>query len=165
MIKIPEGVRTVFPKHPNGFTSTARNFHNKVWASRPWSLTSGWLNFFCTTCLIKDRFRTGTHIVWTVAAVFLYLCLRQKPCYLSNMEWRPSLPRRLDSIATSSGRTWLLDSSRTLNSSWTICHYVRTDATFNSSKLLDTNGHPDGGCFDRWASERNTTSSGWLQGN
>jgi hypothetical protein len=25
-----------------------------------------------------------------------------------------------------------------------ICHYSRTDATLNSSKLLDTDGHPDG---------------------
>jgi hypothetical protein len=24
-----------------------------------------------------------------------------------------------------------------------ICHYIRTDATLNSSKLLDTDGHPD----------------------
>jgi hypothetical protein len=26
----------------------------------------------------------------------------------------------------------------------TICHYVKTDANLNCSKLLDTDGHPDG---------------------
>jgi hypothetical protein len=38
----------------------------------------------------------------------------------------------------------VLKSSRTLNSGRTICHYVRLDATLNSSKLLDTDGGPDG---------------------
>jgi hypothetical protein len=38
----------------------------------------------------------------------------------------------------------MLDSSRTLNSGWTICHNVWTNATLSSSKLLDTNGCPDG---------------------
>jgi hypothetical protein len=41
------------------------------------------------------------------------------------------LPRHPD------GCTRTLGSSRTLNSSRTIYHYVRTDATLNSSKLLD----------------------------
>jgi hypothetical protein len=51
---------------------------------------------------------------------------------------RTVLPRRPD------GCTWTLDSSRTLNSVRTICHYVRTDAILNSLKFLDTNGRPDG---------------------
>jgi hypothetical protein len=38
----------------------------------------------------------------------------------------------------------MLDSSQTLNSDWTICHYVRMDASWNSSKFLDTDGRPDG---------------------
>jgi hypothetical protein len=38
----------------------------------------------------------------------------------------------------------VLDSSRILDSGWTICHYVQTDATLNSSKLLDTDGRLDG---------------------
>jgi len=38
----------------------------------------------------------------------------------------------------------MLDYSRTLNSSRTICHYVQTDAILNSLKFLDTNGCPDG---------------------
>jgi len=38
----------------------------------------------------------------------------------------------------------MLYSSRTLKSDWTICHYVRTNATLNSSKFLDTDGRPDG---------------------
>jgi hypothetical protein len=37
----------------------------------------------------------------------------------------------------------MLDSSRTLKGGCTICHYVRTDATLNSSKFLDTDGRPD----------------------
>jgi hypothetical protein len=32
------------------------------------------------SCLIKES-------IWTVAAVFLYLCLRRKSFYLSNTEW------------------------------------------------------------------------------
>jgi len=51
---------------------------------------------------------------------------------------RTVLPRRPD------GCTWTLDSSRTLNSGRTICHYVRTDAILNSLKFLDTDGRPDG---------------------
>jgi hypothetical protein len=35
-------------------------------------------------------------------------------------------------------------SPRTSNSGQTICYYVRTNATLNSSKILDTDGHPDG---------------------
>jgi hypothetical protein len=38
----------------------------------------------------------------------------------------------------------MLDSSPALKSGRTICHYIRTDAILNNSKLLDTNGHPDG---------------------
>jgi hypothetical protein len=41
------------------------------------------------------------------------------------------------------GCTGTLKSSRTLNSSRTICHYVWTDATLNSLKFLDTNGSLD----------------------
>jgi hypothetical protein len=46
----------------------------------------------------------------------------------------------------------MLDSSRTLQSSRTICHYVRTDATLNSLKLLDSDGRRDD----------ITTSFGWM---
>jgi hypothetical protein len=41
---------------------------------------------------------------------------------------------------------------RTLMSARTCCWDVRTDATFNSSKLLDTDGHPNGIAM----------SSGWM---
>lgn len=58
------------------------------------------------------------------------------------------LPRRPD------GCTITLESSRTLKSIRTCCHDVRTDATFNCSKLLDTDGvwtvlqrRPDGCCW------------------
>jgi hypothetical protein len=75
-------------------TSAARNNHNKAlsvrtleadvrmvelmhaisiydaWSSGPWRLTSGRLNFVCTTCLMEDIVRTGSHIVRTVVVVF-----------------------------------------------------------------------------------------------
>jgi hypothetical protein len=58
---------------------------------------SGWLKFVCTTCLIKDNVSTGTHIVQTVAVVFLYLCFGTKSFSLSNTERHPvALLRRMD---------------------------------------------------------------------
>jgi hypothetical protein len=42
------------------------------------------------------------------------------------------------------GCTGMLKSSRTLNSNWTICHYVWMYATLNSLKFLDTDGRLDG---------------------
>jgi hypothetical protein len=42
------------------------------------------------------------------------------------------------------GCTGMPKSSRTLNSGRTIFHYVRKDATLNSSKFLETDRHPDG---------------------
>jgi hypothetical protein len=60
-------------------------------------LTSERLNFVCTTCLIKDSVWTGTHIVWTVAAILPYLYFGTKSFSLSNTERRPAvLLRRLD---------------------------------------------------------------------
>jgi hypothetical protein len=53
------------------------------------------------------------------------------------------------------GFTRTLGSSRTLKNVWTICHYVRTDATLNCSKLPNTDGRPDG----------KFSSSGRMQGN
>jgi hypothetical protein len=46
----------------------------------------------------------------------------------------------------------MLKSSQTLNINRTICYYVRTNATLNSSKLLDIDGGP----------ESITTSFGWM---
>jgi hypothetical protein len=46
----------------------------------------------------------------------------------------------------------MLNSFRTLNSGWTICHYVMTDAILNCSKFLDTDGRLDG----------KFSSSGWM---
>jgi hypothetical protein len=123
---------------PDGWTSAAHYFHIKTCTFGPWRWTSEQLNFVCTTCLIKDSVQTEYHIVRTVAAVFPYLCLRKKSFYLSNTEGRPN------GIATSSGRfhrcTWTLDSFGTMKSGRMICHYVWTDATLNSSRLLDTDG-------------------------
>jgi hypothetical protein len=128
-----------FELRPDGRTSVARNFHNKAWrvrtigsvfrtvdlmyaisiyeawASGPWTLTSGRLDFECMTCLMDERVRTGIHIVRTVVAIFPYLCLGKK------------------SIA-----------DRTLSGVRTCCWNVRTDASWNNSKLLDTEEGPNG---------------------
>jgi hypothetical protein len=95
-------VRIMFPCRPDGRTSAARNFHIKalrvrtigmvVWtvdlmhtisiyvarASGPRRLSSGRLDFECTTCLMDDPDRTGIHIVRTAVAIFPYLCFGKK---------------------------------------------------------------------------------------
>jgi hypothetical protein len=60
---------------------------------------------------------------------------------------------------------------RTLKGVQTCCWDVWTDAIWNNSKLLDTNGSPDGKILssgwmllDWWASGQNTTSSERMQG-
>jgi hypothetical protein len=153
----------------------------EAWASGPWILSSGQLNFECITCLINESVRKGIHIVQAVAAVFPYLCFGNKYHSWSNTEQRPDVLLRhldgckLDQFEASwhrgrfgckvlvvwtddawkvespegisrlpDGCTGTLKSSRTLNIGRTICHYVRTDATLNSSKFLDTDGRPDG---------------------
>jgi hypothetical protein len=81
----------------DGWISAAHYFHIKACASWPWRLTSGWLNFVCTSCLIKDRIRTGTHIIRMVAYVFQYLCFGTKSFSLWNTNKRPAvLLRRPD---------------------------------------------------------------------
>jgi hypothetical protein len=90
-------------------------FHIKSYTSGPWRLMSRRLNFVCTTCLMKDSIRTGTHIVQTVATVFPYLCFEQNhfPC-------------------------------QTLKPVRPCCWDVRMDASWRSSKLLDTKEGLDG---------------------
>jgi hypothetical protein len=63
----------------------------EAWASRSWRLTSGRLDFECTTCLMNERVRTGIHIVRTVATVFPYLCFGKKSYSWSNTEWRSNV--------------------------------------------------------------------------
>jgi hypothetical protein len=58
---------------------------------------------------MDERVRTGIHIVWTVAAIFPYLCFGKKSHNLSNTECHPDV---------------LLN--------------VQMDASWSSSKLLDT---------------------------
>jgi hypothetical protein len=118
-------------------------FIYEAWVSGPWTLTSGLLNFVSTTCLMKESVRTGTHIVRTVAAVFSVYVLKRN-----------------------------LLTCQTLKNVRTCCWDVRTDATWNSSKLLDTKGRPDENflssermMLDRWASGRKSTSSKLIQGN
>jgi hypothetical protein len=106
---------------PDGRTSAARNFHMKasrvqtkgmvVWtvdqmhtisiyvarASGPWRLAFGRLNFECTTCLMDVSVQTRIHIVWTVAAIFPYMCFGKKSHSWLNTECHPDvLLKRLD---------------------------------------------------------------------
>jgi hypothetical protein len=90
--------------------------------------------------------------------------------------WNPISTQTLNGVRTvlprcPDGCTWTLDSSRTLNSGQTICHYVRTDAILNNSKFLDTDGRPDGKFSSSWrmllideCPDGNTTSSGRFLG-
>jgi len=62
---------------------------------------------------------------------------------------KPNSPRTLVGVRTvlprlSDGCTDTLESSRTHKSVQTCCHDVRTDATLDCSKLLDTKGSLDG---------------------
>jgi hypothetical protein len=103
------------------------------------ALASGWLYFCYTTCLSKDSVWTGTPHRPDGLQLSSHICVWDSnpiTCWTLNGV-RTVLPRRLD------GCTWTLDSSRTLNSGRTICHYVRTDAILNSSKFLDTDGRPN----------------------
>jgi len=63
----------------------------EAWAFGPWILSSGWLNFECTTCLMNECIRTGIHIVRTVAYVFPYLCFGKKSHSWSNTEQHPDV--------------------------------------------------------------------------
>jgi len=100
---------------PDGCTLAVPNFHIKAWSVRtmkddvrtvtlmhaisiyetwafgPWRLKSGQLNVECTTFLMKDSVRTGTHIILTVVAVFPYLCFGKKSHSWSNTERRPDV--------------------------------------------------------------------------
>jgi len=49
-------------------------------------MSSKRLNFVCATCLMYERVRMGIHIVWTVAAIFPYLCFGKKSHSWSNTE-------------------------------------------------------------------------------
>jgi hypothetical protein len=129
MIETLEGVRTAWPSVRTINCNRLSKIVLKASISRPRldgvALASGWLHFFWTTCLTKDSFRTGTPHRPDGLQLSSHICVRTV------------LPRRPD------GWTWTLDSSRTLNSVQTICHYVRTDAILNSSKFLDTDRRPD----------------------
>jgi len=114
------------------FQNSAESFHIKA--------ASGRLHFCCTTCLTKDSVRMGTPHRSDGLQLSSHICVwdRNPIAYRTlNGVWTV-LPRRPDEC------TWTLDSSRTLNSVRTIFHYVWTDAIFNSSKFLDTDGCPDG---------------------
>jgi len=64
-----------------------------------------------------------------------------------------------------------LIADRTLNGIRKYCWNIRTDASWNKLKLLDTEEGPDekfsrsdGWCLDSWVSGRNISSSGQMQG-
>jgi hypothetical protein len=128
-------------------------------------LVSGRLHFYCTTCLTKDSFRTGTLHRPDGLQLSSHICVWDRnpiTCRTLN-DVRTVLPRHPD------GCTWTLDSSRTLNSVRMIWHYVWKDAILNSSKFLDTDERPDGKFLSSGRmlltdehSDGNDTSSGWL---
>jgi len=86
----------------------------EAWASEPWRLSSGLLNYECMTCLMNLCVRTGTHITQTVAAVFPYLYFGKKSHSWSNTERRLNMLLKrpdgcnLEQFETSRhrGRSW-----------------------------------------------------------
>jgi len=175
----------VLPCRPDGRTFAASNFHieaSRIYIGRmvvrtadlmhaisifdarafgPWWPAFGRLDLNCDTCLMDESVRTGIHIVRTVATIFSYLCLKE----ILKLDWTLRVVRMS-------------------------CWIVWTDASWSSSKLLDTeegsDGNPrrsDGWCFslmcvrmvwhvirsadalDSWASGRDDTSCGRLAGN
>jgi len=155
------------PCRPNGRTSAASNFHikaSRVWtkgmvvrtvdlihaisisnvrASGPRGLTSGGLDFECDTCLMDDHIQTGIHVVWTVAAIFPYLCFGKKSHSWSNTECCPDvLLKRPDRCKLEQ-----FEASR---------HRGRSGGKDLAVRTEDA--------LDSWASGRYITSSEWLQG-
>jgi hypothetical protein len=141
--EILEGVRTAWPSVQTINCNRLSKIALKASISRPRSdgvaLAFGRLHFCCTTCLTKDSVRTGTPHRPNSLQLSSHICVWDRnPITCRNLNGvRTVLPHHPD------GCTWTLDSSRTLNSVRTICHYVRTDAILNSSKFLDTDGRPD----------------------
>jgi len=171
MIKTLEGVRTAWPSVRTINCNRLSKIALKASISRPHpdgvALASGRLHFCCTTYLTKDRVRTGTPHCPDGLQLSSHICVWDRnPIACRNLNGvRTVLARRLDRC------TWTLDSSRTLNSVRTICHYVQTDAILNSSKFLDIVGHADGKFSSSGrmllTDERldgNTTSFEWLLG-
>jgi hypothetical protein len=92
-------------------------------------------------CLALSRMASGRCrlVIRMDASVFPYSCLWRKP----------NSPRTLIGVQTvlphrPDGCIGMLETSWTLKSVRTYCHYIRTDATLNYSKLLYTHGNPDG---------------------
>jgi hypothetical protein len=113
---------------------------HKAWASGPWSLTSGWLNFVSTTCLIKDSVQMETHIVRTIVAFFPYLCLAKKSFNLLNTK------RRLDMLLRSPDGCKLEQfegSWQRGRSGWKVL-VVRTDDALTVERPNRTSCCPDG---------------------
>jgi len=149
---------------PDDRTLAARNFHIKAsrvwtiehvvrmidlmhtisiyvaWASGPWRLVSGRLDFECTTCLMDESVRTGIHIVRTVAAIFPYLCFGKKFHSWSNTEWRPDmLLKRPDGCKLEQ-----FEASWHRGRSGRKVLIVRTDDAWIVECLDGTSRHPDG---------------------
>jgi hypothetical protein len=108
------GVRTVLPWRPDGCNSSPR------------------------LALSRKASRRVRPVVRMVAVVFPYLCQRRKSFYRWTLTGvQMVLPRHLN------GCTWTHDSSGTLKSIQPRCCDVRTNASLNSLKLLDTDGSSD----------------------
>jgi hypothetical protein len=171
MIEILEGVRTAWPSVRTINCNCLSKIALKASISRlrleGVALASGRLHFSCTTCLTKDSNRTGTPNRLDSLQLSSHICVCDRnPIACRTMNGvQTVLPRRPD------GWTWTLDSSWTLNSVRTICHYLRMDAILNSSKFLDTYGRLDGKFSSSGRMlltderpDENTTSSGRLLG-
>jgi hypothetical protein len=108
----------------------------EAWASGTWRMTFGWLNFVCTTCLMKESVRTETPYRLDGCNCFP-ITVSETETLLLVEHWMAS--GRYCHVRPN-GFTWTLDSSRTLKSGRMICHYVWTNATLNSLKFLDIDG-------------------------
>jgi len=142
MIKILESVQTAWPSVRTINCNHLSKIALKASISRLHPdgvvLASGRLHFFCTNT--KDSVQTGTPHRPDGLQLSSHICVwYRNPIACRTLNGvRMVLPRLLD------GFTWTLDSSWTLNSVRTICHYVWMDAILNSLRFLDTNGRPNG---------------------
>jgi hypothetical protein len=127
----PSILTVALPLHAISIIRSERPDH-RVWHPDGWT-SSAWL---ALSRITSGREHTSSRLL----QLFSHNCVWDRnpiTCRTLNVI-RTVLSRRSD------GYTWTLDASRTLNSVWTICHYIRTNATLNNSKLLDTDGHPNG---------------------
>jgi len=123
-------------------TSAARNFHNKDLSVQTLKANFRMVEFDMHDLPYGGHCQDGiTHRPDGYRRLPITVSWGRNPNACQTLKGiRTVLPHRLDRCI------WTLDSSWTLNSVRTICHYVRTDAILNNLKFLDTDGRPDGSC-------------------